>query len=153
MKNTVIFDMKQTIFQPTQTEDARTQADILAIKEMPEAMATFLSFYHQNYKIVIISDSEIQKSRERLQYLLTVHQVDQDTQKQIFSSIDILTMQYFGSKHDPDAWKKAMEPYHNIEYIFEDGENKLQAAGEAAQALGSQPQLFTSIAEFNHLAK
>jgi hypothetical protein len=57
-------------------------------------------------------------------------------------------MQYFGSKHSAEAWKRAMQSYENIKYIFEDGESKLKAAGEAAESLGHKPKLYTSIAEF-----
>ena len=57
-------------------------------------------------------------------------------------------MQFFGSKHTKEAWLEAMKPYKNISYIFEDGEAKLHAAGEAAKELGNDAELFTSVADF-----
>jgi len=57
-------------------------------------------------------------------------------------------MRYYGTKHSVSSWRRALEPYKNIDYIFEDGENKLQAAGEAARQLGSDPELFSSVTDF-----
>jgi hypothetical protein len=150
MKHTVIFDMHKIIYRKreseiSQEEDKGMSADV---EEMPHAIDTFLSFYEQNYKIVIISTSIIQHSRDVLEFLLKQHGVSQEKRQQIFKDIDILTMQYFGTKYDSEAWKEAMSPYQNIEYIFEDGENKLKAAGQAARELGSHPELYSSISQF-----
>ncbi|MBD3250702.1 MAG: hypothetical protein GF381_04005 [Candidatus Pacebacteria bacterium] len=138
---TVVFDMHQTIYQSAPDCEKK-------IREMPGAIDTFLDFFDQGYKIVIISSSIIQHSRQVLQSLLEERDLPSERIKQIFNQIDILTMQYFGSKHDPDSWKQAMQPYQNIEYIFEDGEEKLKAAGQAAQDLGSSPELYQSIKEY-----
>ncbi len=139
MKSTVIFDMTNTIYY---------LANSGQVKPMPEAIATFLEFYEQGYKIVIISNLIIQRSREILQELLTKHGLTSPQLQQLFKKIDILTMQYFGTKHSVDSWEKALQPYTNIDYIFEDGEEKLKAAGKAAQNLGHEPELYLSIKEF-----
>ncbi len=149
MKSTVIFDMNNTIYRSMPVNKRRKlEPGELPIEAMPEAIETFLSFFEQGYKIVIISSSGIQGSRDRLQYLLKKHDLSIDQVNQILKKIDILTMQYFGTKYSVDSWKKAMEPYQNIDYIFEDGENKIKAAGQAAQELGSDPELYTSVEEF-----
>lgn len=155
MKQTVIFDMHKIIYRSASTPlaasrsktDKQQQPDkAMSIEAMPEAIETFVSFYQQGYQIVIISSSSIQHSRHALSQLLEAHQVP--NWREILDKIDILTMQFFGSKHDADAWKKAMKPYKNISYIFEDGEQKLKAAGQAARELGSDPDLYTSVEEF-----
>ncbi len=141
MKQTVIFDMYMTLFK---LKDAETGA----IEAMPKAVETFLSFLSLGYKVVIISTSDIQNSRERLQLLLQNYGLEDEEIKKILKEIDILSMQFFGSKHTKEAWIEAMKPYKNIEYIFEDGEAKLHAAGEAAKELDCDPELFTSVADF-----
>ncbi len=141
MKQTVIFDMHMTLFR-------LKNSDVNSIEAMPQAIETFLSFYNLGYKIVIMSTSDIQNSRERLQILLQNYGLETEEIKIIFKEIDILSMQFFGSKHTKEAWLEAMKPYKNISYIFEDGEAKLHAAGEAAKELGNDAELFTSVADF-----
>lgn len=148
MKKTVVFDMHLTIYKFLPGIQNKLKKNPQSIEAMPGAIETFMSFYQQGYKIAIISTSIIQHSRDRLEYLLAQHQVSSGDRKKIFQSIDILSMQYFGSKHSVEAWKRAMQSYENIMYIFEDGENKLKAAGEAAKSLGHNPELYTSIAEY-----
>jgi hypothetical protein len=149
MNRTVIFDMHHIIYQKALPKPgAKPDRAKLPVKEMPQALDTFLQFLDQGYKLVIISSSGIQHSRDVLVYLLSERGYDQEEIRQILQKIDILTMRYFGSKHSADSWQKAMEPYQNIDYIFEDGEEKLKAAGQAARALGSDPDLFTSVADF-----
>lgn len=160
MKKTVVFDMTNTIFrtkkkiggksgQSKATQDAQEKSRLSQnVEAMPYAIETFLDFYEQGYKIVIISAAGIQRNRQILQFLLEEYGITQDKSQEIFKQIDILTTQFFGSKYDSDAWKQAMEPYQNIEYIFEDGESKLDAAGQAAQELGHDPELYSSIADF-----
>ncbi len=149
MTMTVVFDMHQTIYCRKDLSSGEVKQGKKAITAMPKAIETFLDFYEQGYKIVIISSSVIQASRQRLEYLFQEHGLSANKIKEIFADIDILTSQYYGSKHDSDCWQQVMQPYQNIEYIFEDGENKLQAAGEAARALDSDPELYTSISEFS----
>lgn len=141
MKQTVIFDMHKIIYRHSQDDYAK-------IEPMPDAIETFLYFYNSGYKIVIISTSQIQDSRERLQYLLESHGLPSDDVAEVLKKIDILSMQFFGDKNNAEDWQKAMTPYKNIEYIFEDGENKLKAAGEAAANLGYKPQLYDSATGF-----
>lgn len=141
MKKVVVFDMHQTIYR-------HTFKNKKLVESMPQAIETFLYFYNNGYKIVIISTSEIQDSRERLQYLLENYGLPNDDIARIFQDIDILSMRYFGNKNNPNDWQKAMQAYENIEYIFEDGENKLKAAGKAAKALGHNPELYSSVTEF-----
>jgi len=141
MKQTVIFDMFMTLFRLKDAEAGTIEA-------MPKAIETFLSFLSLGYKVVIISTSDTQNSRERLQLLLQDYELEDEEIKKILKEIDILSMQFFGSKHTKEAWIEAMKPYKNIEYIFEDGEAKLHAAGEAAKELGCDPELFTSVADF-----
>lgn len=141
MKNTVVFDMHKIIYR-------HSEEDYDRIEPMPHAMETFLYFYNSGYKIVIISTSQIQDSRERLQFLLESYGLPSDDVSRILKEIDILSMHFFGDKNNAEDWQKAMEPYSNIEYIFEDGENKLKAAGEAANNLGHKPQLHASVTEF-----
>ena len=148
MKRTVVFDMHQTLFQKNKLLAQENKSGKKAIVAMPQAIETFIDFFEQGYQIVIISTSIIQQSRQRLEYLLQEHGLGKEQIKEIFSNIDILTSQYYGTKHDSECWRQVMQPYQNIEYIFEDGENKLKAAGEAAQTLGSDPELYTSIVEF-----
>ncbi|MEA2056373.1 MAG: hypothetical protein U9O78_01485 [Patescibacteria group bacterium] len=149
MKNTVIFDMNKIIYREKNLSPNEDLVDgCLPIEEMPQALNVFLLLYEQGYKIVIISSAGIQQSRDRLHYLLEVRGKSKEKIDEIFHKIDILTMQYFGTKHSVDCWKKAMEPYSNIEYIFEDGENKIEAAGQAAKELGSNPELFISVEDF-----
>jgi hypothetical protein len=146
MSRTVVFDMHLTLFR--KIEVANSIQQLANVEAMPQAMETFLSFYDQGYKIVILSTSIIQDSRVRLEALLKKHGLDQEKIKQIFKDIDILTMRYYGTKHSVSSWRRALEPYKNIDYIFEDGENKLQAAGEAARQLESDPELFSSVIDF-----
>ncbi len=148
MKRTVVFDMHQTIYQAKPGKNVHSAQQVAAIESMPGAMETFFEFYQQGYKIIIISTSAIQDSRDRLQYLFQQQDLDDEQQAEIFADIDILSMRYFGSKHSVEAWEKAMQAYDNIEYIFEDGENKLQAAGEAARKLGHDPQLYLSVTDY-----
>jgi hypothetical protein len=147
-KSTVIFDMNLTIFRSVSRELADLEMGKLPIEPMPMAIETFLAFFRQDYQVVIISSSDIQSSRERLEFLLQEYGLTQPDIKELLKKIDILSMQFFGSKHTKEAWLQAMQPYSNIEYIFEDSEAKLHAAGEAAVELGNDPQLFTSIADF-----
>ena len=146
MSRTVIFDMHLTLFRKIEVVNSIQQ--LSSIEALPQAVETFLSFYDQGYKVVILSTSIIQDSRVRLETLFKKHGVDQEKIKQIFKDIDILTMRYYGTKHSVSSWRRALEPYKNIDYIFEDGENKLQAAGEAARQLGSDPELFSSVTDF-----
>ena len=146
MSRTVIFDMHSTLFRKIEVVSSIQQ--LSSIEALPQAVETFLSFYDQGYKVVILSTSIIQDSRVRLETLFKKHGVDQEKIKQIFKDIDILTMRYYGTKHSVSSWRRALEPYKNIDYIFEDGENKLQAAGEAARQLGSDPELFSSVTDF-----
>ena len=146
MSRTVIFDMHLTLFRKIEVVGSIQQ--LSSVEALPQAMETFLSFYDQGYKVVILSTSIIQDSRVRLETLFKKHGVDQEKIKQIFKDIDILTMRYYGTKHSVSSWRRALEPYKNIDYIFEDGENKLQAAGEAARQLGSDPELFSSVTDF-----
>ncbi len=146
MSRTVIFDMNLTLFRKIEVVSSIQQ--LSSIEALPQAVETFLSFYDQGYKVVILSTSIIQDSRVRLETLFKKHGVDQEKIKQIFKDIDILTMRYYGTKHSVSSWRRALEPYKNIDYIFEDGENKLQAAGEAARQLGSDPELFSSVTDF-----
>jgi len=149
MTSTVIFDMNQIIYRSLPlTQRGQVESGRLPIEAMPEAIETFLSFYDQGCKIVIISSSGVQQSRDRLKFLLEQHGETKQEIDSILKNIDILTMRYFGTKHSSDSWKKAMEPYQNIDYIFEDGENKLEAAGQAARELGSDPELYTSAEDF-----
>ncbi len=150
-KSTVVFDMHLTIFRPLSQEEANLvnlAKDDLPIKPMPQAIETFLGFYQLDYKVVIISSADTQSSRERLDYLLHKYGLEEALIKQIFKDIDILSMMFFGSKNTKEAWVQAMQPYSNIEYVFEDSEAKLHAAGEAAKELGSEPELYTSIVEY-----
>jgi len=146
MSRTVIFDMNLTLFRKIEVVSSIQQ--LSSIEALPQAVETFLSFYDQGYKVVILSTSIIQDSRVRLETLFKKHGVDQEKIKQIFKDIDILTMRYYGTKHSVSSWRRALEPYKNIDYIFEDGENKLQAAGEAARQLGSDPELFSNVTDF-----
>ncbi len=149
MQSTVIFDMHHTIYRTAISALSNsTNHSVQGIESMPYAIETFVSFYKQGYKVVIISTSDTQSSRERLSYLLSTYGLTEDEVKELLKNIDILSMQFFGSKHTKEAWLEAMRPYKNIEYIFEDGEAKLHAAGEAAKELGSDPDLYGSIEEF-----
>lgn len=152
MKSTVIFDMHLTIFRLNKDVSS---CDLMSgknsnqeIEPMPHAIETLLSFYQQGYKIVIMSSSDVQNSRERLTYLLQEHGLVNEFITTFLKDTDILSMKFFGSKHDTEAWIEAMKPYTKIEYIFEDGESKLHAAGEAAKSLGHNPELFISVADF-----
>lgn len=153
-KPTAIFDMAHTIYRaanPAEQQAAKSldlSSQFMPVQEIDNVLDAFLDLFDQGYKIVIISNSIIQHSRQVLQFLLEKRGVDQEKRSKIFNEIDILTMQYFGSKHDVDSWQQAMQPYSNISYIFEDGEEKLKAAGQAAQNLGSQPELYQSIKEY-----
>ena len=146
MSRTVIFDMHLTLFRKIEVVGSIQQ--LSSVEALPQAMETFLSFYDQGYKVVILSTSIIQDSRVRLETLFKKHGVDQEKIRKISKDIDILTMRYYGTKHSVSSWRRALEPYKNIDYIFEDGENKLQAAGEAARQLGSDPELFSSVTDF-----
>ncbi len=156
MKQTVIFDMTNTIYRKKrfaaqslkQDSDGAVKVGGIQVEAMPQALEVFLHFYEQGYKIVIISAAGIQNNRQILQTLLAEYGLEQDEIKKIFDDIDILTTRFFGSKYDSDAWKQAMEPYKNIEYIFEDGEGKIQAAGQASEELGHDPELYLSTAEY-----
>ncbi len=147
MKRTVVFDMADTIYTTVKSTQEQEKLGS-SYKEMPQALDVFLDLFEQGYKIVIISNSIIQHSRQVLQKLLEMRGEDAEYIKQIFAKIDILTMQYFGTKHDSEAWKEAMNPYKNIDYIFEDGEHKLEAAGQAAQELGNEPDLYQKVSDF-----
>jgi len=147
-KPTVIFDMHLTLFRFVKTDsDPEKGFQCSHIEEMPQAINTFLWFFQQGFKIVIISASDIQVSRDRLRCLLK-SRLSEDELSVLFKQIDILSMQFYGSKHTVEAWTEALTPYSNIQYIFEDGEAKLHAAGEAARQLGSDPVLYTSVADF-----
>lgn len=147
-KSTVIFDMHLTLFRFAVSKAGQDLNNSNSqIEPMPNALDVFLWFYEQGFKIVIISASDIQVSRDRLRYLLQ-DRVTQNELNTLIKEIDILSMQFYGSKHTIEAWAEAMKPYANIDYIFEDGEAKLHAAGEAARQLHSDPTLFTSVAEF-----
>ncbi|HBH13671.1 MAG TPA: hypothetical protein DDX29_11255 [Clostridiales bacterium] len=149
MKATVVFDMHHTLYRvATQGEVVTAHYLTEQIEAMPFAIETFLSFYRQGYKIVIISTSDAQSSRSRLNDLLIAYGLSENEIRELLKNIDILSMQFFGSKHTKEAWIEAMKPYKNIEYIFEDGEAKLHAAGEAAKELGSDPELYSSVEEF-----
>lgn len=149
MQATVIFDMHQTIFRPVKSLSKAVKGDAVhSIKPMPNAIEVFLFFYQQGYKIVIMSSADAQNSRKRIEYLLQDHGLERDKIKRILKEIDILSMQFFGSKHTKEAWQEAMKPYKNIEYIFEDGEARLHAAAEAAKELGHEPELYLSISDF-----
>ncbi len=160
MKKTAVFDMTNTIYRVKKKNEKNSNhanknkdTDISAglsftVEAMPDAIETFIDFYEQGYKIVIISAAGIQQNRRVLEILLTRYGLSKTEIQEMFKDIDILTTQFFGSKYDSDAWKQAMEPYQNIEYIFEDGEGKLDAAGQAAKELGHEPELYQSITDF-----
>lgn len=144
MKRTAIFDMYQTIYRLDDSPAVNQEKEVI---EMPAALEVLLSLYHQGYKIVIISSNSVQHSRDMLQILFEKKSIP--NWPLILKEIDIISMRFFGPKQSVGAWKMAMSPYLNIDYIFEDGEEKLAAAGQAAQQLGSQPELFTSTANYH----
>ena len=58
---------------------------------------------------------------------------------------DIYDMSDFGSKKEKEAWKEILRKYESVDFIVEDGEKNLEAAGEAAGSLGWEPKLFTEM--------
>ncbi len=142
MKQTVVFDMHKIIYHH------KIGPKLGHVEPMPKAIDTFLHFYNTGYKIVIISTSVVQDSRKRLEFLLDEYGLGEEDIADIINNIDILSMKFFGSKNNTEDWKKAMEPYANIEYIFEDGEHKLKAAGQAARELGHEPELYLNVLDF-----
>ncbi len=135
---TVVFDMHGIIYE----HDYSKNGDHAWI-EIDSALEVLLSYFNMGYKVVILSSSSTEHSRDVLEVLLDNYpQVDKAG---FFKKIDILSMKYFGSKNNVDSWQNALEPYKNIEHIYEDGEQKLQIAGEAAKNLGHQPSLHLSI--------
>lgn len=135
---TVIFDMHGIIYEHDYSKDGDHNW-----VEINGALKVLLSYFNMGYKVVILSSSSTEHSRDVLEVLLNNYpQVDSTD---FFKKIDILSMKYFGSKDDVDSWQHALEPYKNIEHIYEDGEQKLQTAGEAAKNLGHQPSLHLSI--------
>lgn len=133
---TVVFDMHGIIYEHAKSAES---GDYVAIES---GLALLLSYYQLGYKIVILSSSSTEHSRAVLEHLLLNH--SHLNQRQFFKDIDILSMKYFGNKDDADSWQRALEPYKNIEHIYEDGEYKLQMAGLASRQLGYQPQLHLS---------
>ncbi len=139
-KSTVVFDMHGVIYEHDYHADGSHH-----FVEIDHALQVLLAYYQAGYKIVILSSSATEYSRQILESLLVNYpQVDQI---KFFKELDILSMKYFGSKDNQDSWQAALEPYVNIEHIYEDGEYKLKMAGLAAQALGSQPTLHLSTQE------
>jgi len=115
----------------------------LQIYEMSGAISRVLDYHKKGCKIVFVSTSETDTSKNILIYLFGKHNIE--SEKNIIASFDILNMNEYGSKKDADVWKAVLKPYTNITDIYEDKEKNLQAAGEAARRLGSSPRLHISI--------
>lgn len=115
----------------------------LQIYEMSGAISRVFDYHKKGCKVVFVSTSEADTSRNILKYLLGKHKID--SEEKIIGSFDILNMNKYGSKKDTDAWKAVLKPYKNITDIYEDKEKNLKAAGEAARRLGSNPKLHISV--------
>jgi len=138
-KSTVVFDMHGIIYE----HNYARKKDLF--KEIGQALSLLISYYNMGYKIVVLSSSATEHSRDVLEVLLDKYpQVDR---VKFFKEVDVLSMKYFGNKDNQGSWEAALQPYTNIEHIYEDGEYKLKMAGQAAQALGSEPILHTSTQE------
>lgn len=85
-------------------------------------------------KVVIVSTALSKTSR----YILEKFGLGADM-------FDIYDMSDFGSKKDKNAWKKIFGNYGSIDYVVEDGKENLEAAGEAAEELGFEPELFINM--------
>jgi hypothetical protein len=110
---------------------------------MSGAINRVLDYHKKGCKVVFVSTSEVDTSKNILEYLLEKHKIE--SERKIIASFDILNMDDYGSKKDADAWKAVLKPYKNITDIYEDKEKNLQAAGEAARQLGSNPELHISV--------
>ncbi len=115
----------------------------LQIYEMPNAVKTLIKYYNEDYKIVIISTSEVETSKNILISLFKKCRIDLNNE--IIRSIDIHNIDLFGEKKDPQNWEKIMENYENITDIYEDKQKNLEAAGTAAKRLGNNPNLHNQI--------
>lgn len=136
-KSTVVFDMHGIIYEHAYDENKHFR-----FVEIDHALELLLAYYNQGYKVVVLSSSATEHSREVLEVLLANYpQVDKI---KFFKEVDILSMKYFGNKDDQESWEAALRSYQNIDHIYEDGEYKLKMAGLAAQALGSNPSLHSS---------
>lgn len=116
----------------------------LQIYEMSGAINRVLEYHKKGCKVIFVSTSEADTSKNILGYLLGKHKIE--SKRKIIASFDILNMDEYGSKKDANAWKAVLKPYKNITNIYEDKEKNLKAAGEAARQLGSNPKLHLSVA-------
>ncbi len=115
----------------------------LQIYEMPGAISRVLDYHKKGCKIVFISTSEAGTSKNILAYLLGKPKIEPEGK--IIASFDIINMDEYGSKNDTNAWKSVLKPYRNITDIYEDKEKNMEAAGEAARQLGSNPKMHISV--------
>ena len=86
------------------------------------------------YKVIIVSTALVKTSK----YILEKLGLGSDM-------FDIYDMSDFGNKKDKNAWKKIFINYNSIDCIVEDRKENLKAAGEAANELGFEPELFTNM--------
>lgn len=117
----------------------------LQIYEMLGAISRILDYNKKGCKVVFVSTSEVDTSKNILGYLIEKHKIE--SEGKIIASFDILNMDEYGSKKDTNAWKAVLKPYKNITDIYEDKEKNLKAAGEAARELGNKPELHLSVAD------
>ena len=88
----------------------------------------------REWELVVVSTSRVKTS----DWILKKIGVEKDPFR-------IFDMSDYGSKKDPDAWRKVFEQLPGIGAIVEDGEENLRAAGEAANGLGFVPALYTQM--------
>ena len=103
---------------------------IYAVKRGVENMLVNL----KSYKLVIVSTSLIKTSHLILEKI--------GLGKRAWKIFDISD---FGSKQDPNAWRKIFEHLPSVDVIVEDGEKNLVAAQRAAKELGFTPKVFKDV--------
>ncbi len=135
---TVVFDMHGIVFCHSPDFDVSKSGEIFE-----EKISRVLDYYKKDCKVVFVSTSEADTSKNILECLLEKHKIE--SEEKIIASFDILNMDEYGSKKDANAWKAVLKPYKNITDIYEDKDKNLKAAGEAARQLGSSPRLHISV--------
>ncbi len=115
----------------------------LQIYEMPNSIKYLIKYYNEKDKIVIISTSEVETSKNILIFLFKKHGINLNNE--IIDSIDIHNIDIFGGKKDPLSWEKIMKNYVYITEIYEDKPRNLEAAETAAKRLGHKPNLHSKI--------
>jgi hypothetical protein len=131
-----------------QKGDARPELD----KEQEAVMAGALPLYiivpaakalYENaktYKLVFVSNSRVATSRFIVTKALEAVGISKQEIDIILQDSDIYDTSEFGTKKEPNAWKKIFKHYQSIDVIVEDSSQNLEAATRAAQELGYQPK-------------